>query len=886
MSWLTRFRNAVNPRRLDEELADEVRDHLERRAEDLRGRGLTPAEARRQASLIFGNATLIRERSRELRLWAAFDGTCQDVRYAWRGLRRNPIFAAAAVVSLSLAIGANTAIYSIVDAAMLRPLPVPQPDRLFTLAAPSGDQPGVPASGGDTFSYPLYEELRAAAGDSARLALFDSPNRVEAQAGGAGGPYEKVTQQVVSPDAFDVLGVPPALGGLFSQAEDRFPSPRAVVVLSYEYWDRRFGADRDILGKSLILSGRTYSILGVAREGFWGTEPGKRVDVWLPVTLVDPDIFTNPEIRMFHLAGRLAQGTTREQLAARLQPAFHHHQESRIGPGPSMPPALQRQLRQMKIFAYSGANGISVFRRTFSRSLWILLGVSVCILLIACANVASLLLARSTARSGEMALRVSLGARRARLVRQLLTESLLISLLAGFGGWVMARAAAQALVAAVSKQADPVRLDLALDTRVLLFCVALCALSAVFFGLLPAWQATGGPPIAGLRHVGGQAGRLRLGRVFVGVQVAFAFCLVTGGAGFLFSLRNLAAVDTGFDPKGVTVLTIGNTRQRERQLLLMQQLQVRTAALSAVQGAATAWMPVFSGERRAQRVILPGRPPSELEETFYRVSPGYFATLRTPLLGGRDFTLRDNDNEPVPTIVNRAFARRYFGSEAVLGREFRRDDGVLHQIVGLAANSHFGDLRGGPEPVAYMPMKPPVAFTLYVRSTLDAGSVAKMVEREARALGLGMRVRDVTTLDALVGSTILKERLLAGIGGAFAFLGLLLAAIGLFGLVNYSVTRRTKEIGIRAALGAGRGPLYGLVLKDLIGMMAGGLAGGLAGSLVLMQLARSLLFGIQPADPQVIGTGVAIFLGAAAIAGGLPARRAAAIDPVAALRHE
>ena len=240
----------------------------------------------------------------------------------------------------------------------------------------------------------------------------------------------------------------------------------------------------------------------------------------------------------------------------------------------------------------------------------------------------------------------------------------------------------------------------------------------------------------------------------------------------------------------------------------------------------------------------------------------------------------------MPTIVNRAFARRYFGSEAVLGREFRRDDGVLHQIVGLAANSHFGDLRGGPEPVAYMPMKPPVAFTLYVRSTLDAGSVAKMVEREARALGLGMRVRDVTTLEALVGSTILKERLLAAIGGAFAFLSLLLAAIGLFGLVNYSVTRRTKEIGIRAALGARRGPLYGLVLKDLIGMMAGGLAGGLAGSLVLMQLARSLLFGIQPADPQVIGTGVAIFLGAAAIAGGLPARRAAAIDPVAALRHE
>ncbi|HLK63291.1 MAG TPA: ABC transporter permease [Bryobacteraceae bacterium] len=887
MPWLTRLKNALNPHRLDDDLTDEIRDHLDRRAADLQSRGLSLREAQQQAARSFGNVTGLREQSRELRLSTALEATCQDARYAWRGLLRNPVFAATAVLSLAVAIGANTAIYSIVDAALLRPLSVPQPDRLFTLTTAESAAPGIPAAGeSDVFSYPLFEQFRDAASDSASFALLDSPNRVDAQPSGDAGPYEGVVQQYVSPDAFTVLGIPPALGRLFSSHEDHYPAPRAVVVLSYEYWRRRFGSDPSVLGQRFILNGRTYSILGVAREGFSGVEPGKFVDVWLPVTLTDPDIFTNPDIRLFHLIGRLAPGFTREQTLARLQPAFHRHQENRIGSGVAMSPAMRQQLLEMPLLAHSGANGISAFRRMFAQPLWILMGVSACVLLIACANVASLLLARSTARSAETALRVSLGARRARLMRQFLTESLLISLLAGLCGWILASITGPALVRMVSTKNNPVRLDLTLDTRVLLFCVAICALSALFFGLLPAWQATSVGPMFALRHAGGQAGRLRIGRLFVGVQVAFAFCLVIGGAGFLFSLRNLAAVDTGFDPAGVTVLTMSNTPQRDSQLALMQQIQMHAAALPNVQGAATGWMAIFSGARRAQRVVLPGKAPSNSEETFYRVSPGYFAALRTPLLSGRDFSFRDNDDEPVPTVVNVAFARRYFGSELVLGREFRRDDGVRHQIVGLAANSHFGSLRNGPEPIAYMPMKPPRAFTLYVRSTLDTGSVAKMVEREAEALGSRLRVRDVTTLSALVGSTIRIERLLAWMGGAFAFLGLVLATVGLFGLLNYSVTRRTKEIGIRTALGAQRLPIYGLVLKDLAGTVGGGLLVGLAGAIALMRLTRSLLFGIQAIDPLVIGTALAIFAGAAIVAAGVPARRAAAIDPMVALRQE
>jgi predicted permease len=878
MSWLTKLKNVFNPKCLDQDLQDEMRDHLERRAAEFRGRDrLSPQEAHRQAARLFGNATLWQEESRQVRMWAGLEQTFKDAQYAWRGLAKNRSFALTAILSLGLAIGANTAIYSIIEAAFTRPLPVPQADKLFVLKT-SGDN--------DTFSYSLYEDLGRAAGNDARLILFDSPNRAEAQAFDVNGPYEHVIQQFVSPDFFSVLGVPPGQGQMFSSKDDHYPGPRNVVVLSYDYWQRRFGADPNVIGRKFVLDGRTYSILGVASKGFSGTAPGKFVDVWLPITCTDPAIFTNPDIRLFHLMGKLAPGVSRGKLQSLLQAPFHAHQLARISEGRDMPPAMQTELREMTLSVESGANGVSAFRRIFAHPLWILLGVSICMLLIACANVASLLLARATARSAEMALRVSLGAGRARLMRQLITESAMISIAAGFLGWLGARAIGPSLEAMVSTRENPIHLDLALNGDILFFCAAVCGVATLLFGVLPAWQATSAPPMFAMRHSSGQAGRLRLGRLFVSVQVAFAFCMVTGGAGFLFSLRNLAAVDTGFDAKGVTVLTVSNTSQRDRQFALMRELQTRVAELPNVQGAAAAWMPVFSNARRAQRVVLPGREPSRQGETFYRVAPGYFATLRTPLLQGRDFTFNDNDNEPVAAVVNRAFEKRYFGGESALGREFRRDDGVRHLIVGVAANSQFGSLRDGAEPIVYMPMKPPRGFTLYVRSGFDVASVMRIVDRECSALGAGIRVTDITTLDALVGASILRERLLASLGGAFAVLGLILASIGVFGLLNYSVTKRTKEIGVRTALGAHRLPIYTLVLKDLAGLLGAGLLAGLICSFVVMRVTQALLFGVAQADWRVVGVSAIVLLGAALIAGGMPARRAARIDPITALREE
>jgi len=889
MSWFSRFKNALHPRRLDDALEEEIQDHLDRRAAAFREDGMSPAEARRRALAAFGNVTRLREESRDIRLSVGLASALQDMRYAWRGMRRNPVFTLAAVLSLGLAMGANTAIYAIVDAAMLRPLPLPESERLVTLAAPALAPLGSGAPGeSESFSYPLYRRLRAAAGDTARLALVSRTDRVEAQWRNDATHVEKVVQQHVSSDAFEVLRVTPVLGRLLSVEEDRGPRTSSSVVLSFDYWRRRFNLDPAILGHALAINGREYRIIGVTGKEFFGVEPGKFVDVWLPVMAFDPGVFSNAASRPFHILGRLAQGASREQLRARLQPAFRDHQLELFGRNATIRPGPVQSFGEMDIRVHPGAIGVSEFRRSFARPLWIVLGVAAGILLIACANVAGLLLGRSAARSAEMAVRTSLGAGRSRLVRQLLTESTLLSVLATGLGWLVARVAAPWLVTLFSNSADPVRLAFAMDTRVLVFCAGVCTLAALFFGLLPAWQGASARPMLALRHVGGQAGGLRMGRLFVGIQVAFAFCLVVTGAGFLLSLHNLFAVDTGFDARNVTVLTMrSDLGPKQDGLRLSQQVQSQVAAVSGVEAAAVGWWAIFDGTRRTEQVVLPGEPLLDREEIFYRVSPGYFAALGTPLLEGRDLEIRDTDAvQPVSTVVNRAFQRMYVGDGTALGREFQRTDGARHRVVGVVANAYYGDLRSGPEPIAYFPMKPPRLFTLYVRSTLEPGAVMRLVEHETAHMPPGIHVVDVTTLEALVSNTLSREKLLAGLGGIFACLGLVLAAIGLFGLLNYSVLRRTKEMGIRAALGARRQALVSLVMSDLLGMMAGGLTVGLMGSIAAMTIVRSQLFGIRPAEPVVMAATAAAFVVATSAAAVLPALRAARMDPLVALRQD
>jgi predicted permease len=879
--------------RRDDDLNEEIRRHLEMAAQD-RGKDA----ARRE----FGNATLIRELTRETWAWIWLERLVQDARYGLRGMRRSPAFAATTILSLAFAIAANTAIYSIFDASILRPLPVPDPDQLVMLSSPQILGPGEQSSHPDeAFSYPIYQQLLKATGDSARLVLFSylGAALTEVQIPNGDAPIEHAMRQFVSGDAFDMLRVPPALGRVFNGDEDRVPGADPLAVISYDYWTRRFDGDPHVLGERLQMAGKSYEIIGVARKGFFGIEPGKFVDIWLPSMMYSQPAFANPVWKWFRVIGRLSPHVSPAQLQARLQPVFRSWQEERIRQVPSMPPAIQNQFREATIGVSRAANGPSAFRDDFARSIWIVFGISAATLLIACANLISLLLARSHARAVEMAMRVSLGAPRSRLIRQLLTESLLLSAAAGILGWGVARPAIPMLVRLLSTESNPVRFALAMDSRGLFFSTLISTIAAVCFGLIPAWQVSGERPVLSPRKAEFRAGRLRIGRGFVALQVAFAFCLILGGASFLFTLRNLLAVNPGFDPRNVTVITLSTSglsdmTQKEQLNVLLDEFQRRVEARPGIQSAATAQSPLFR-VYGVFPVILPGRRIAEQEEIFASASPRYFATLRTPLPAGRDFEQHDrlySNRGPQPVIVNQAFARRYFPEENPVGKLFQSPNyggpgGMVdREIIGVVANSAYGSVRAGPQPIVYSVVRGTNLFALYVRSPLDLGAVVKLVDEQARAIGYGTRIREVTTLEALIGDTLLREKLLAGIGGSFAMLGLLLSAIGLFGVLQYAVTRRTKEIGIRAALGAPRSRLVRLVVRDVGTMITGGLIMGLGASVALLTGIRSVLFGVRPADLGVIVTATAVFLAIALIAAGLPARRAATIDPAVALRHE
>jgi len=889
MSWLSRLGNVFRTSKVDADLDEELRYHREARVGDLIAQGLSRVEAEAEAARRFGNTLLLREQSRDVKLLPWLESILQDVRFGARSLRKNAVVTGAAMISLSLAIGACAAAFSLVDALLLRPLPVREPERLvyLTFAADVPDQDDR-----DSFAYPLFERLRADARpyidlfgtsyQSIRRAVF--PDTAEQD--------EKVRAQYVSGDAFAILGVRAALGRLLTAADDVRPGGHPVAVLSHRFWTRRFGGDPSVIGRSFRFEQRAFEIVGVAEPRFIGVEPGRVIDLWVPNMMWRAEALTHQDWSWFRILGRLKNGVSPEQARSALQATFSSVRRDRAAQ--VVRPGEQRERIERYVNTpltlRSAANGPSELRKHFERPLWILVTVVALVLLIAGSNVANLFLARAAAREHEMSLRLSIGASRGRLIQQVLIESALLAGAASAFGFLFASAAAPIVVGMLAPSDSPAYLDLRMDWRLVAFLGTLGLLTTMLFGLAPALRASGTAPVVALKAAGERTGsRVHLLRPLVAAQVAFSLVVLFLGGLLLLSFAKLTKTDLGFTKSGVVLLRIeSELKDPEQARDIGLQLIDRVRRLPGVHGAGLSGWALFSGSGWSRNIRLPGRGPEASDPYFLGVSPGWFETMRIRLLDGRTLEPRDTEpKEPSSVVVNEAFARHYFGGRRAVGLAFGRVDrqGIVQQdIVGVVANAKYLDLRRPAPPTVYVPHRG--LGTLHVRTADDPLALTSTVRREIQVVHPSLRVTDVYMQSTLVDNTLLRERLLALLSGFFALVGLLLAAVGVYGVLTYSVVQRTREIGIRMALGARPLVVVRSVLMHIGWALACGIGVGLAGGLYVARFVGPLLFEVEPLDIWSIALPVAVMLSAAILAALPPARRAARVDPIIALRYE
>jgi predicted permease len=887
MSWLSRLINIGRAGRVERELDDEQRFHLESRIDDLVRSGLTREQATTQAMRQFGGRLRQRDASHDVKLVSWLDSLVRDVRVGLRMLRKDAIVSGAAIVSLALALGACTAAFSLVDALMLRPLPVRDPDRLVHLTY-------IPLDSGSSeeqsFSYPLFERLRDRS--HAQVALFAASFGPVLRAAFDGGEEERVRVQHVSGSAFGVLGVGPALGRVITNSDDVAPDRHPVAVLSHAFWQRRFGGDRSVIGRTLTMADRTFQIVGVADPTFTGVEHGRLIDLWVP-TMMNARAIRAPDWTWFRILGRLEPGVTRAQALPSLQQEFTAFRRERAGEFRADEPRDRvAKFISSPLLVNDAATGPSSLRREFQRPLFILATVVGLVLIIAATNIANLMLARAASRAHEMSLRVSIGAGRARLVQQVLVEGAIVAIAAAVPALLFAQIATPVVVGMLAPAERPAWLDLTLSWRALAFFASATTIAALLFGLAPALRSAGAAP-AGVLHDQGQrtTARSALLRSLVGLQVAFSLAVLFVAGLLLSSFGRLASVDLGFDK---TDLLLVSVRARElpdgeaRSHTAALEILSRVRQLPGVRSAAFSNMSLFGGAMSSSQVRVPGRALDTFEPRLLAVSPGYFETMRMSLLEGRATEPRDGEPaQPSTVVVNQAFARRYFGDESPVGRVFDLvDDNDTRRavIVGIVGNAKYDSVWRPAPPTIYAPLRG--LGTLAVRTSMDAAALRSAIVRELHAVDRSIRVPDMTMQERLVNNSLLRERLLALLSGFFAAVGLLLTVVGLYGVTSFAVIQRTREIGIRMALGASRAAVVGAVLRQTAIVTLIGVAAGLAAGIGLAQPVRTLLYEITPLDVSSLALPVAALLAAGGLAALRPAYRAARVDPVIALRNE
>jgi predicted permease len=900
--WL-RLKALMGRRSFDRDLEDEIGFHLAMREEKNRAGGVdeSAAAARKQ----FGNSTLTTEACREMRSFPLLETLWQDLRYGTRLLRKSVLFTLVAVITLALGIGANTAIFSLTYQVLLQRLPVPHPEELVVLRSP-GPKEGGTSSDGDgasSFSYPMYKALRESSdkvfsGLLARFAISLSVSGL--------GTTERASGELVTGNYFDVLGVPPDVGRVFGPGDETAAGANRIVVLSHGYWTRRYGNDPSILNKQITINGVPMTVVGVSRAGFSGVQVGQMPDMFIPITMkaqMTPTWDNLQDHRQHWVAvmGRLRPGMTAAGAEAALPAVFRPILESEVL-FEKVPEKTQPRFLARKLLLETGSHGRPVIQRDTREPLIYLSAMVGLVLLIACANLASLLIAKGEARQREIAVRLSLGASPGRVLRQLLTEGLLLALAGGLAGLGIAPLILRAILSAVPGNSGILGLHADLNVRLLFFALALVMAATLLFALLPALRLVRSPNQTPLQD---QGSRTSAGGSAVGLrqwlmvcQVVLTTVLLAGAGLFTQSLINVSNVNTGMQTDHVIQFSVapslsGYSPDQTRRFL--ERLRQTLAALPGVQSASAAEVAVFSGNNNNGSITVEGYTPNESEPVYANrnsIGPDYFATMKIALLSGREFRESDQLESPNVTIINETLARKYFAGRDPLGRHLIFGKGNVVpdiEIVGVVKDSKHEDLITPIGPFAYMPYaqdKGPGGVTYYVRTTQDPLSVAATLRATVAGMDSALPVYDLKTLNEQMKESMFGDRIMAFLCLWLGSLAALLAAMGLYGVMAYMVARRTREIGIRMALGATRDSVSWMILREVMRMTIIGLSIGLVAAVATGFLIESQLFGVKGWNPVVLAITAALLVAVAFAAGSLPARRAARVQPMIALRYE
>jgi len=894
----------------------EIEAHLALDTERLKEQGLGEEEARVAARRAFGNFTRAEERFYESGRWLGWDHLVQDLRFGLRMLRKTPGFTAIAVLTLALGIGANTAIFSLINAVMLRPLPVRDPQQLVVLKWSARQWPKLngssqwsgcpikatglkdPVPEGCSFSYPMFEQVRAQNNIfSAVFALVPSPQfgvSIDGHAGFANGEY-------VSGEFFRALGLRASVGRLLGPPDDSANASLAVV-LSYSYWQRQFGGAPSVIGKLITINNVPSTVVGVGPPGFFGLDLGITQDLWLPLSaqprpVQDVGKTEDPASWWLMICARLKPGVKDAQAQAATEVVFRRGVTS--GPSPLLKPEDAPHIELPGI-----GRGLATLRRFFGDPLFLLMAGVGLVLLIACANIASLMLARTAARQKEFAVRFALGAEFSRIFRQLLTESLMIAAAGGLLGVVLAYLGSRSLAGFVSANWwASLAVDVHPDLRVLAFTVAIAALAGILFGLAPAALSARTAVAPALKESAPLLSeevnkgwwnprRFGLGKALVVTQVALSILVLAGASLLVRTLIVLATMNLGFDARNLIIFNVEpelNGYKGERLASLFPELQRRLGVLPGVSSVGYSSGPLLAGGYSARDVYFPGQ--SGEQAGVLDVGPNFFETMRIPLVAGRAYDAQDFNPASAKTtkvaIVNQSFARRFFRGRNPVGQLICLDQGKPPdvEIVGVVGDTKYYGLREGIEPTMYFPMQPGGA-TFELRTALDPKMLIPSIREAVRSIDSNLPIDRLMTQSEQIDQDMFQERLVAWVSGAFALLALVVACIGLYGLLSFEVAQRTHEVGVRMALGASPRQVFGLVLSRGVRVVALGAVIGLAAALGLTRYLQSLLYGVRPIDPLAYAAVTVLLLVVTMGACYVPARRATKVDPMVALRYE